>query len=81
LASWSVHGGAVPIFERQRTRLFEEASRFGRSLDGVDEHWQFLWKGERTLREVHERCLASPVQTAEKLGLVPGNLLPDWEKN
>jgi predicted transposase YbfD/YdcC len=32
---------------------------------------RLLWQGERTLREVAERCLADPSDTAERLGLNP----------
>ena len=30
---------------------------------------QLLWNGERTLREVHEKCNAAPRATAKRLGL------------
>ena len=29
---------------------------------------QMLWRGERTLKEVRERCYIDPVPTAKKLG-------------
>ena len=40
---------------------------------------QLLWQGERTLKEVRERCYIDPVPTAKKLGwkkLVNGLTLP-----
>ena len=32
---------------------------------------QLLWEGERTLKEVRERCYIDPVPTARKLGWMP----------
>jgi len=30
---------------------------------------RLLWQGERTLREVHEKCLAAPWLVAKRIGL------------
>jgi len=30
---------------------------------------RLLWQGERTLREVHEKCLADPRLVAKRIGL------------
>ncbi|HBT76696.1 MAG TPA: hypothetical protein DEB39_07175 [Planctomycetaceae bacterium] len=63
----------------QKDRYFEEGKHV---LGGgnLGEAWplltsmavsltRLLWRGERTLREVHEKCLADPRPTAKRLGL------------
>ena len=45
---------------------------------------QLLWQGERTLKELRERCYIDPVPTAKKLGwkkLVNGLLCPPKKRN
>ena len=63
----------------QKGRYFEEDKHVLRR-PGLGEAWtvltsmalslaRLLWNGERTLREVHERCLADPRFAAKRLGL------------
>ena len=74
LGHWDVEN----CLHLQKDRYYDEDKHVLR-LPGVGDAWtiltsialslgQLLWEGERTLKEVRERCYIDPLPTARKLG-------------
>jgi hypothetical protein len=68
----------------QKDRFYGEDKHVLR-LDGLGDVWtvltnialalgQLLWMGERTKKEIRERCYIDPRPIAKKLGWITGNL-------
>jgi predicted transposase YbfD/YdcC len=77
LGHWEVEN----CLHLQKDRYYDEDKHVLR-LPGLGDVWtvltsmalslgQLLWEGERTLKEVRERCYIDPLPTARKLGWLP----------